>query len=110
MSMITLENLEPGMILAAKVCDKSGRLLLAEGVELEAKHLFIFRTWGIAEADIVGLDGAVENVLMDNITQEKFDQARNTLLSKYCRTDIEHPAICELFRLAVIRKVQHDQQ
>ena len=110
MSMVPLDNLEPGMTLATNVLDKSGRLLLGEGVVLESKHLFIFRTWGVVEADIVGVGGADANVLPDNITQEKLDQAKNTLLPLYCHADLEHPAICELLRLAVLRKVKHDQQ
>ena len=110
MSMVPLDNLEPGMVLAANVLDKSGRLLLGEGVVLEAKHLFIFRTWGIVEADIVGAGGANANDLLDDITQEKLDQAKSTLLPLYCHADIEHPAICELLRLAVLRRVRHDRQ
>ncbi|MDD2898391.1 MAG: hypothetical protein PHI31_06725 [Desulfuromonadaceae bacterium] len=109
MSMVPLENLEPGMVLAANVLDRSGRLLLGEGVELQAKHLFVFRTWGVVEADIVGAGGTDSTALPENITQEELDQARNALLHFYCHTDIEHPAICELLRLAVIRKVKHDQ-
>ena len=110
MSMVSLENLEPGMVLAASVLDKSGRLLLGEGVELVEKHLFIFRTWGIVEVDIVGAAGADSNALPDNITQEKLDQAKNTLLPLFCHADIKHPAINELLRLAAIRKVTHGLQ
>jgi len=110
MSIVSIDNLEPGMVLAASVLDKSGRLLLGEGAELEEKHLRIFRTWGIVEADIVGVDGAGSNALPDNITQEKLDQAKRTLLPLYCHANIEHPAISELLRLAVIRKVKHDQK
>jgi hypothetical protein len=108
MAMVALEKLEPGMVLATEVFDKSGRLLLGEGVALGAKHLFIFRTWGIVEADIVGEGGADSNDFPDTITGEKLDQAKSRLLPLYCHTDLAHPAISELLRLAVIREVQHD--
>ena len=109
MPMITLENLEPGMVLADAVRDRNGRVLLGEGIEIEAKHLLIFRTWGIVEAAIVGEDGSDTSVLPDTVTVEKLDQAKRRLLPLYCHTDLEHPAVCELLRLAVIREVQHDQ-
>jgi len=106
-SMVLLDNLAPGMVLAANVRDKSGRMLLGEGVQLEAKHLFIFRTWGIIEADIVAMDDAYTEVVPEEITPEEFENARNIILPLYCHADIEHPAISELLRLAVIRKVKH---
>ncbi|HIJ86192.1 MAG TPA: hypothetical protein HPP97_00750 [Desulfuromonadales bacterium] len=109
MSKIALENLVPGMILAAEVRDRNGRLLLGEGAGLEAKHLFIFRTWGVVEADIAGVEGADTTVFPDSVTGEKIDQAKNRLLPLYCHTDLEHPVISELLRLAVIREVQHGQ-
>ncbi len=109
MSIITLENLVPGMVLASEVTDKSGRLLLGAGGVLEDKHLRIFRTWGVAEADIDGVAAAESSVMPDNITLEQLEQAKARLLPLYCHTDIEHPAICELFRLAVMREVQHGQ-
>lgn len=110
MSMVSLDDLTPGMLLAANIRDRSGRLLLGEGAELEAKHLFIFRTWGIVEADIAGMDEYVSEVVPDDITPEEFENARNVLLPLYCNADVAHPAISELLRLAVIRKVKHVQQ
>jgi hypothetical protein len=108
--MVSLDNLLPGMVLAADVHDKSGRLLLGEGVELETKHLFIFRTWGIVEADIAGMDDSDTEVVPDDITPEEFENAKKTLLPLYCHANIEHPAISELLRLAVIREVKHVHQ
>jgi hypothetical protein len=109
MSMVALENLEPGMVLAADVRDKNGRLLLGEGVELAAKHLFIFRTWGVVEANIAGEDGVETTAPPDAVTEEKLEQARNRLLPHYRHTNIEHPAISELLRLAVLKEVQRAQ-
>jgi len=108
--MVALDNLAPGMVLAANVIDKGGRMLLGEGAELEAKHLFIFRTWGIIEADIVGVEGGGSDLLPDDVSQEELDQARESLLPLYRHTDIEHPVISELLRLAVLRKVRHVSQ
>lgn len=109
MAIVALENLKPGMVLAADAFDKSGRLLLGEGAELEAKHLFIFRTWGIVEADIVGVSASDAGEFPDAISGEKLIQVKSRLLPLYCHADVEHPAISELLRLAVKREVQHER-
>ena len=109
MAMISIDNLEPGMALAANVLDKNGRLLLGEGVVLGSKHLFIFRTWGIVEADIVGVSAADAGEFPDAISGEKLIQVKSRLLPLYCHADVEHPAISELLRLAVKREVQHER-
>jgi hypothetical protein len=110
MSIVLLDNLASGMVLAANVHDKSGRLILGKGSEIEAKHLIIFRTWGIIEADIAGDNSADAEAVPDGITPEQFEYTKNMLLPLYCHTNIEHPATSELLRLAVIRKVKHAHQ
>lgn len=107
MSMVSLDNLLPGMILASGVNDRCGRLLLGEGAELEPKHLLIFRTWGIVEADIVGVDYDYTSQLPDDISMEELEEAKKSLLSSYRHADITHPATLELFRLAALRMVMH---
>src|SRR6185369_10254927 len=61
---VAIENIETGMVLASDVLDRSGRMLLGAGAELTHKHLVIFRTWGVLEADIAGQgnDETVEQI------------------------------------------------
>ena len=72
MGKVGIENIETGMILASDVHDRSGRMLLGAGVELTQKHLVIFRTWGVVEADIEGqgADEVVEPIPADVDPQE----------------------------------------
>lgn len=108
MGKILIDNLEVGMMLARDVHDRAGRLLLGEGAELTSKHLMIFRTWGVEEADIVGGDdGSNASVLPAEVTPELLAAAEATLAPLYRTANLEHPAMAELFRLAAIRKVQH---
>lgn len=95
------------MILAAGVYDKCGRLLLGDGAELEEKHIFIFRTWGIVEADIAGVDVDETNMLPDDVSAWEMDEAIASLLPFYRHSDLEHPATRELVRLAALRMVKH---
>jgi hypothetical protein len=108
MAKILIDNLEVGMLLARDVHDRAGRLLLGEGAELTSKHLMIFRTWGVEEADIVGGDeGPAGAALPAEITPEMLAAAESALAPLYRTANLDHPAMAELFRLAAIRKVQH---
>jgi hypothetical protein len=108
MGLVALDNLEIGMVLASDVLDRNGRMLLGAGAELNQKHLTIFRTWGVAEADIAGIDYAEsESPLPAEITPEALAAAEEVLQPHFVHCGLEHPALRELLRLAAIRKVQH---
>ncbi len=108
MGMLPIDNLEVGMVLANDVMDRTGRLLLGAGAELTQKHLTIFRTWGVVEADIAGLDYAEdESPLPAEVDPAALAAAEEALLPLFSHAGVEHPALRELLRLAAIRKVQH---
>lgn len=108
MAVVHIDNLAAGMVLKQDVRDRSGRLLLPEGAELTGKHLVIFRSWGVLEADIVG--GS------ENDTGEEGNGPDPALVAAaeelvrplFAHNDLEHPAMRELFRICVSRKVPHD--
>jgi hypothetical protein len=52
-----LEALTAGMKLCKPVRNLNGVLLLREGEILTTKHLDIFKTWGVREAEVVREDG-----------------------------------------------------
>lgn len=108
MGKVAIENIETGMVLASDVQDRSGRMLLGSGAELTQKHLVIFRTWGVLEADIVGhgSDEAVDQIPPD-IDSLELAAVEEELAPHFRHTTRGHPAIIELIRLAALRKVQH---
>ncbi len=53
MTKISIEEIEPGMLLASEMRTRQGRLLLPSGAEVTREHLKIARIWGITEADVV---------------------------------------------------------
>ena len=57
MARMQLEALTAGMKLCKPVRNLNGVLLLREGEILTAKHLEIFKTWGVREAEVVREDG-----------------------------------------------------
>lgn len=107
MAIIIIDNLAPGMTLRSNVCDRSGRLLLPAGNVLTEKHLKIFRTWGISEVDIVG-DDQGETVQVpsgDDIDPERLAEAETAIEQLFAHNRPDHPAIRELKRLCVQRRI-----
>ncbi|WP_145016976.1 hypothetical protein [Geobacter argillaceus] len=108
MGMVPIDTLETGMVLATDVQDSTGRLLLGSGVELTQKHLVIFRTWGVEEADIAGIDDVDRSVpLPPEVTQSQLEETEQSLTSLFRHANTNHPAIRELLRLAAISKILH---
>ena len=54
MANLNIDSIQAGMVLAADVQDRQGRVLLREGMELNDKHIRMLKTWGINLIDIVG--------------------------------------------------------
>lgn len=110
MAIVPLESLEIGMVLKSAVCDRSGRLLLPAEAELSDKHLKIFRTWGVTEADIVT---DCENEVEDNspapISGDPavIAAAEEEVGRLFIHNDPQQPLIKELIRICVTRKVAH---
>jgi hypothetical protein len=109
MGFININYIEEGMILKSDIHDRSGRLLLGPGVELNAKHLRMFRTWGIMEADIVGIDDQASGAsLVADADPASMEAADNELRPLFRNTDLSFPAMSELFRLCLLRKVRNE--
>lgn len=108
MAVLPLDILQVGMTLKAAVCDRSGRMLLPAGIELEEKHLKIFRTWGVSEADIEGDSEDAETT--DDILSLTGDPvviaaAQNEVERLFMHNDPQHLMIHELMRICVARRV-----
>lgn len=108
MGAVAIDNIETGMVLASDVHDRSGRMLLGAGATLTQKHLTIFRTWGVLEADIAGQgSGVAGDQIPADVDQQELAAAAQELIPIFMHTNRTHPAIVELMRLAALRKVQH---
>ncbi len=108
MGMLPIDNLQVGMVLASDVQDRTGRMLLGAGAELTQKHLTIFRTWGVAEVDIAGVDYSDdEPPLPAEVDPAALAAAEEALMPLFCYSGTDHPALRELLRLAAIRRVLH---
>ncbi len=104
MATLNLDDLQPGMTLAAPVKDRAGRVLLASGQEITDKALRIFRMWGVTEAEIEGVNADEAAAMRPaDVDPEALHAAevRAAELFRHCK--LGNPVVRELFRLATIR-------
>lgn len=96
------------MDLASDVHDRNGRLLLGAGAELTEKHIHIFRTWGVLEVDIEGVDGAQDNQpFVDAIDPEAWAAAEAGIAPRFRHVDRGHPAMIQLYHLGILNRVKN---
>jgi HD-like signal output (HDOD) protein len=107
MGIIHINKLKPGMVLDQEVRDINGRLLLKREKEIHSSHIRIFKTWGVTEVNIRGNNGSREPStgpadpqLVENIKEETKELFQHT--------DLEHPAIKEIFRISVLFRSKHN--
>jgi hypothetical protein len=59
MGKINLDEVAPGMVLAADVFEIHGGLLAVAGNEISEKSITIFRKWGIRELEVEGITSEI---------------------------------------------------
>ena len=107
MAQINLNDIQPGMVLASSVFNKNGGLLLKEGSTLTEKHIRIFKTWGVTEADIVGYDKEkVEEEAYSFLSEEEIQDIESAIFKRF--PDFSSDSVMsEIFRIAK-KQIIHD--
>jgi hypothetical protein len=100
MGIVHINKLKPGMVLADEVRDISGRLLLGKGKTIQPDHFRIFKIWGVTEVNICGNNGGKEETKPD-FDPEQYEKVKESTQQVFRYSDLEHPAIKEIFRLSV---------
>ena len=96
MPRLSTALLKPGMELAEDVNAPGGQRIAGTGAILTDKHLAAFRTWGIAMVQVAeGAAAAIDPALLS--------EARRRVAPRFAGQPTEHPAVRELFRIAVDR-------
>jgi len=99
-----VDDILPGMVLAADVCAPNGRKLFAAGTKLDARHLKTLKTWGVAEAEVETRD--VERnapAVRERISHDVMNASRTRLAEIFALSGRDHPALHELHQLCVLR-------
>lgn len=100
---LRLSEIEPGMILARDIKGRFGRGLLQAGNTITAKHIKIFKSWGITEVDIVNSDSPQEKPVNPS-NQTLHDPTERQVKELFKYNDLRHSVIKELFRIALKRR------
>jgi hypothetical protein len=110
LASVQIENLVPGMVLKRNVTDRSGRMLLPAGATLEAKHLNIFRMWGVLDVEVTDESEpeASPDHPVDEVDPELLEQAAAEVQRIFAHNDPDHPAIRELMRICTKRRASHE--
>jgi hypothetical protein len=95
MAVKRINEISPGMVLAANALDMSGRMLLGAGSEITPKHLKIFKTWGVTEVDVKETGKASDGgeAQSDGGSDDVMKRAE----AHFCQNKLGNPLIKELF-------------
>jgi hypothetical protein len=104
-TMVSVDDLEAGMVLADEIRDQQGRLLMPAGTELTARHLRAFQLWGIFSVRITSGDGGGEPA-EPPLTPEQLEAGRAVVVGRLRDTDPVHPFIAELVQLCTVREAR----
>ncbi len=110
MSLVKINQIKPGMVLAEDLKDRHGRFLLPSGAILTKKHIRTLKMWGVIEANI---EGTITENILDNVICEldpaSIEMAEKFVRERFCYSNTDHPVTQELFRCCTLLKAEERQ-
>jgi hypothetical protein len=109
--IIAAADIQAGMVLGSDVKDRSGRVLLTGGTELTEKHIWVFKMWGVTEANIKGVaKGEIADSSASQVDPAVLAQAEAATREIFTHVNLDHPAMKEMFRLSTLRTARKIMQ
>jgi hypothetical protein len=103
---VTLDDLKPGMTLAADLQEPGGRLLLPAATVLTDRHLRYFQMWGVSEADIQS-EGSESTVNEADLADPAVvAEAQTNMAALFRHTDTGHPVVSQVLHHCVAREIR----
>ena len=102
---VTLDDLKPGMTLAADLQEPGGRLLLPAATVLTDRHLRYFQMWGVLGAEIEG-DEVQAGGTAEPMDPALVAEAEANMAALFRHTDVNHPVVSQVLRHCVAREVR----
>ena len=100
MTLVRVDKLKTGTVLAEEVRDVNSRLLISKGQTLEDKHFRILKMWGIFEVQVEGA-AAGADVEQAPVDAERLAVVSAEMKQIFSEVDMTHPAVKEVVRLSV---------
>lgn len=107
MGLTHIKDLKPGMVLDEEVRDINGRLLLKKDKKIQSSHIRIFKIWGVTEVNIQG-NNSDKSPTPGPANPERIEKIKEKTKDLFRHVDLEHPAIKEIFRIAVEFRCKHN--
>ena len=106
MPKLTIDALEPGMVLAEDLTTSEGRMLLPRGAVVTEAHIRTCRVWGIAEAVIQGDDDEDSDhpATLEELDPEVLDACKIMAAQRFVLNPSSHPVVKEMAKLFVLRQ------
>jgi len=107
MSRLSIDDIQIGMILDEAIKNSNGVTLLPAGVEIGEKHIKAMKMWGIPDVKIQADNDNHNSDEEQVLDPEKFKIASAEMSERFRHTDLEHPAMRDLFKIATIRHAKN---
>lgn len=107
MSIVSVNKLQPEMVLSDDVKDPRGRLLLARGSTIDLSHKRIFKIWGVTEVNVFDRAENKAAPISDD-SYQRIEEVKNWAKHIFRHNDLDHPAVREIFRLSVEHRSKND--
>lgn len=104
MRSISVEGAQEGMVLAAAVSDRRGRLLIPKGASLSDRHMHALRLWGIPQIAVEGEANGSESASAPS--PERLAQAEAKVSPRFAGVGTDHPFLAQLRACAIERALQ----
>lgn len=91
MHKIPLAKLEVGMVIAKDTMDRTGRVLLRQGVQIEDKHFRVLKTWGVTHVFVA--EAAQEQAMPVALDMTQYRAIKQQADDRFRHTDSRHPVI-----------------
>lgn len=107
MGLIPIDKIKEGMVTASDVLDPFGRTLLHSGQVLQSRHIEIFKSYGLEEISISGID-TIEFKEKMEFDSDVYFKASQELEQIFILTDRSWEIMKEIFYYAVLKKAHRD--
>jgi hypothetical protein len=103
MGLVSLADVQPGMVLRADVA-REGRLLLGAGARLTERDVRLCAMWDVAELDVEGLSrDDVAEAALERLAPAAREAIARRVESLFRHNDPGDPVIAALLHLATMR-------
>lgn len=104
MPALPVDDLKPGMILQAPVCNLDRQLLLGAGAVIGERHIRLFQSWGILEVSVRDAESA-PTASAGPVDPGAAERADREVCQVLGHQTIDSPLMLEVRRVLVARKL-----